>query len=58
MDEFLKNVTVFDHPLIKHKVSHLCDVNTGSKEFCELVNELTILMGYEALKDLKPVDPV
>ena len=56
MDEFLKNLTVFDHPLIKHKVSHLCDVNTGSKEFCELVNEMTMLMGYEVLKDLKLKD--
>ena len=52
MEDFLKNVTVFEHPLIKHKVSHLCDVNTGSKEFCELVSELATLMGYEALKDL------
>lgn len=52
MEDFLKNVTIFDHPLIKHKVSHLCDVNTGSKEFCELVGELATLMGYEALKDL------
>lgn len=52
MDDFLKQLTVFDHPLIVHKVSHLCDVNTGSKEFCELVNELAMLMGYEALKDL------
>ena len=47
-----KNLTVFDHPLIKHKVTHMCDVNTGSKEFCELVGELAMLMGYEALKDL------
>lgn len=52
MEDFLKNVTIFDHPLIAHKVSHMCDVNTGSKEFCELVNELAMLMGYEALKDL------
>ena len=52
MDEFLKNVTIFDHPLIKHKVSHLRDVHTGSKEFCEIVNELSMLMGYEALADL------
>lgn len=52
MEDFLKNVTVFDHPLIQHKVSHMCDVNTGSKEFCELVSELAMLMGYEALKDL------
>ena len=52
MQEFLKNTVIFDHPLIKHKVTHLCDVNTGSKEFCEIVNELAMLMGYEALKDL------
>lgn len=47
------NLYVFDHPLIKHKVSLCCDVNTGSKEFVELVNEITMLMGYEVLKDLK-----
>lgn len=52
MEDYLKNVTIFDHPLIKHKVSHLRDVNTGSKEFCELVGELAMLMGYETLKDL------
>ena len=56
MEDFLKNVTIFDHPLITHKVSHMCDVNTGSKEFCELVNEIAMLMGYEALKDLKLKD--
>jgi uracil phosphoribosyltransferase len=56
MEDFLKNVTLFEHPLIKHKVTHLCDVNTGSKEFCELVGELATLMGYEALKDLPMKD--
>ena len=54
MEDFTKNVTSFgDHPLVAHKVTHLCDINTGSKEFCEIVDELTMLMGYEALKDLK-----
>ncbi len=53
MQEYLNNLTVFNHPLILHKVSHLCDVNTGSKEFGELVRELAMLMGYEALKDLR-----
>lgn len=53
MDNFLNNVTIFDHPLIKHKVTHLCDVHTGSKEFSEIVKEISMLMGYEALKDLK-----
>ena len=54
MSDFTKNLTSFnDHPLVAHKVTHLCDINTGSKEFCEIVDELTMLMGYEALKDLK-----
>lgn len=56
MKEYLSNLTVFTHPLIKHKVSHLCDVNTGSKEFSELVRELSMLMGYEALSELKTKD--
>ncbi len=50
--KYMENVTVFDHPLIRHKVTHLCDVNTGSKEFCEIVSEITMLMGYEVLRDL------
>lgn len=37
MEEFMKNVTVFDHPLIAHKITHLCDVNTKTKEFREIV---------------------
>ena len=52
MEEFLKNTVIFDHPLIAHKVTHLRDVHTGSKEFCEIVSELTTLMGYEVLRDL------
>ncbi len=51
-EDFLENVTIFTHPLIRHKFTHLCDVNTGSKEFCELLKEITALMGYEVLKDL------
>ena len=50
--KYMQNVTVFDHPLIRHKVTHLCDVNTGSKEFCEIVSEITMLMGYEVLEYL------
>lgn len=48
----MKNVTVFDHPLITHKLSILRDVHTGSKQFRELVEEIAMLMGYEALRDL------
>lgn len=56
MENFMKNVTVFDHPLIQHKITHLCDVHTGSKEFSEIVRELSMLMGYEALKDLSTTE--
>ena len=52
MEDCMKNVTEVKHPLVAHKVTHLCDVNTGSKEYAELVKELTVLLGYEALKDL------
>ena len=46
------HVVIFDHPLISHKISILRDVNTGSKQFRELVEEIAMLMGYEALRDL------
>ena len=45
------NVTIFDHPLIGHKIAILRDKNTGTKEFRELVEEITMLMTYEAFKD-------
>lgn len=45
------NVVVFDHPLIKHKLTFIRDKNTGSKEFRELVTEVSTLMGYEVTRD-------
>ena len=45
-------VTVLDHPLIQHKLSFLRDKNTGSKMFRELVSEVSMLMCYEAMRDL------
>ena len=47
-----KNVQVMDHPLIKHKSSLLRNVNTGTYEFRQLVEEIATLEGYEALRDL------
>ena len=47
-----KNVFVMNHPLIKHKITLLRDKNTSSKEFRELIIEVTRLMCYEALRDL------
>lgn len=51
MEKF-ENVTVFDHPLIRHKVAILRDERTSMKEFRELVEEITTLMVYEAFKDV------
>ena len=46
------HVVIMDHPLIQHKISLLRDKNTGSKEFSELIAEVTLLMCYEATRDL------
>lgn len=45
-------VIVLDHPLIKHKLTFIRDKNTGSKEFRELVKEVSMLMAYEVTRDL------
>ena len=47
-----QNVMVMDHPLIQHKISLLRNKETSSKEFRELISEVTRLMCYEALRDL------
>lgn len=53
----MKNVMILDHPLIKHKISTLRDKNTGTNEFRNLIEEISTLMGYEALRDL-PIENV
>ena len=45
-------VTVLDHPLIHHKLAILRDKHTSSKDFRDLVREITLLMTYEATKGL------
>ena len=52
----MSNVTIMDHPLIKHKISMLRNENTGTNEFRTLVEEIAMLMGYEALRDLPTED--
>ena len=47
-----ENVTIFQHSLITHKISLLRDVNTSSKQFRELVEEIAMLMAYEVFRDL------
>ena len=50
--ENMDNVTILTHPLIKHKITMLRDIHTGTNEFRQLVEEIATLMGYEALRDL------
>lgn len=45
-------VMIYDHPLIKHKIAILRNKNTSMKEFRELVEEITLVMSYEAFRDL------
>jgi uracil phosphoribosyltransferase len=49
---FMSQVVIMDHPLIHHKITILRDCSTGSKEFRELISEISMLMAYEALRDL------
>ncbi len=49
----MSKVTRFDHPLVQHKISKIRDKNTTTKSFRELVEEIAMLMVYEATRDLK-----
>ena len=48
----MENVKILEHPLLQHKISRLRDETTGTNEFRALVEEIAMLMGYEALNDL------
>ena len=52
-----RNLTVLSHPLIQHKLAVLRDKGTSKKTFRALVEEISMLMGYEVTKDLK-LEPV
>ena len=47
------NEFVLNHPLITHKLAILRDINTGTKEFRELVTEISTILMYEAMWDAK-----
>jgi len=49
----IQNVTICDHPLIKHKLTMIRDKNTGTNEFRAIIEEIAMLIGYEALRDLE-----
>lgn len=50
-------VVVTDHPLVQHKLSLMRDENTGSKDFRELLEEISMLMAYEITRDF-PLEEV
>ncbi len=53
----MSKVVVMDHPLIQHKITLMRKVETGSKDFRELVNEVAALMAFEVTRDL-PLEEV
>ena len=50
------NIVIMNHPLIKHKISMIRNKETGTSEFRKLIEEIAMLMGYEALSDLPAQD--
>lgn len=48
----MSNLHVIDHPLVQHKMAMLRDKNLGTKDFRDLVNEITVFLGYEVTRDL------
>ena len=49
----MNKVVITDHPLIQHKLTLMRKTSTGSKDFRELLTEITMLMGYGVTKDLQ-----
>lgn len=52
------NLTIVSHPLVQHKLALLRDKTTATRDFKSLVNEIAMLMAYEATNDLalEPLD--
>ena len=49
----MSKVVEINHPLILHKLAFIRNKDTGSKDFRELVNEVSMLMAYEVTRDLR-----
>ncbi len=50
-------ITVIDHPLVQHKLTLLRRRETTTGDFRRLSREISLLMGYEVLRDL-PLEPI
>lgn len=53
-----KNLTVVDHPLLRHKLGYLRDKNTSSPEFRDLVKEISRILAHEVMRDWKEMRTV
>ena len=51
----MSTLHIIDHPLVQHKLTIMRDKRTGPKDFRELLEEITVLMGYEITRDF-PLD--
>ena len=52
----MSEVHLIDHPMIQHKLSIMREKETGSKDFRQLLKEISLLMGYEITRDLPLTD--
>ncbi|CAN5508964.1 uracil phosphoribosyltransferase [soil metagenome] len=53
-----KNLTIVDHPLLRHKLGYLRDKNTSSAEFRDLVKEISRILAHEVMRDWKEIRKV
>ena len=53
----MSQVHVIDHPMIQHKLTIMRNKETGSKDFRQLLEEISLLMGYEVTRDI-PLEEV
>ena len=49
----MQNIHVISHPLVQHKLTIMRDKETGTKAFRELTHELSQLLGYEAMRNIR-----
>ena len=53
----MSQVHVIDHPMVQHKLSLMREKTTGTKDFRQLLEEISLLMGYEITRDI-PLEEV
>lgn len=51
-DARFAHLYIVDHPLIRHKLTHMRDRTTSTRTFRDLLREITLLMAYEITRDL------